>query len=353
MRTFGSYGYVPLEPPSVEFARASSVDERRMMRFLDQGDLLALRPDVTTAIARVVAQRYRDARGPLRLSYFTSVFRQERSMRGSEREYDQAGVELIGAAGTPGDAEVLALLNESLMALGLRSFTIEVGHIGAIRQLFGGLPSDAVETILGHLRAADHIEAFRAASAAGLDGAGVERVRRALSARGRDIENVDVAAAMELREAIHQARELFAGEPLWGVPDLSVLPALPYYTGVVFEVVSPHVGAPIAAGGRYDGLLALDRPATGFGITIPLLHQALVADGWKPPAERPVISLEGGEDRARLRVASALRRDGFAVALGGLADSAGRDVRSVRVVDEATVELDGRRLSVRDLGGVL
>lgn len=357
MRAFGSYGYVPLEPPSVELARAAAtVDERRLIRFLDQGSLLALRPDVTTAIARVVAQRYRDAQGALRLSYFTTVFRQDRSMRGSEREYDQAGIELIGSGGAIADAEVLAALCESLTAVGLRSFTIEVGHIGAVRQLFDGLVPDAIETVIGHLRAADHVEAFRAAAAAGLAPEGLERARRSLAARGREIEEIDVPAAMELREAIHLARELFAGEPLWGVPNLSVIPALPYYTGVVFEVISPHVGAPIAAGGRYDELLArygTDRAATGFAIAVPLLHQALVADGWRMPEDGPLVSLEGGEERARLRVAAALRREGLAVALGQMADSAGQPVVTVRVVDDGAVEHDGQRLTAAKLAQVL
>jgi ATP phosphoribosyltransferase regulatory subunit len=357
LRSFGSYGYVPLEPPSVErAAAAATVDERRLIRFLDQGSLLALRPDVTTAIARVVAQRYRDARSALRLSYFTTVFRQDRSMRGSEREYDQAGVELIGAGGALADAEVLAVLCEALSAVGLRSFTIEVGHIGAVRQLFGPLPPDVVETVLGHLRAADHVAAFRAAEEAGLTGERADRARGDLAARGRDIETVDVPAAAELREAIHLARELYPGEPLWGVPDLSVIPALPYYTGLVFEVVSPHVGAPIAAGGRYDELLSrygTHRPATGFAIAVPLLHQALVADGWRAASDRPIISLGDGDDRARLRVAAALRRRGLAVAIGPVADSAGARVAEVRVIDERTVEFEGRQVSTDELPGVL
>lgn len=363
MRVFGSYGYVPLEPPSVERASASrSVDERRLIRFLDQGSLLALRPDVTTAVARVVAQRYREARGAIRLSYFTSVFRQDRAMRGSEREYDQAGVELIGPGGAEADAEVLAVLCEALTVLGLRhatpgksergTFTLEVGHIGAVRQLLGGLAAGAMDAVLGHLREADHVEAF-AAVEVGLGRERAERVRRGLATRGCGIEAVEVPAATELREAIHLARELFPGEPLWGVPNLSVIPSLPYYTGVVFEVVSPHAGAPIAVGGRYDGLHAAygaDRPATGFAIAVPLLHQALVASGWKRGAVGPLISLEeGGDARLRSRVAATLRRAGLTVAIGAAADSAGRDVVSVRAIDETTVSFEGRDLSVEEL----
>jgi ATP phosphoribosyltransferase regulatory subunit len=369
MRTFGSYGYVPIEPPSVERARAATgVDERRMMRFLDQGELLALRPDVTTAIARVVSQRYGDARGALRLSYFTTVFRQERSMRGSEREYDQAGIELVGASGVLADAEVLAVLCEALAAVGLRAFTIEVGHIGAVRALFDGLSAEAIETVIDHLRGADHVGAFAAAAAAGLSPERVAEARRALAVRGRGIETLSGPAVTELRETIHLARELFPfedGEPrvegrtLWGVPDLAVIPALPYYTGVVFEVVSPRVGFPIAMGGRYDGLLGLARPATGFGIAIPHLHQALVADGWSAPAEAPVVALDeppleaGGDQRVRLRAAAALRREGLTVILGDPAETAGRPVVRVRVLDADTLEYDGTRLSPKELRDAL
>ncbi|MGH2500440.1 MAG: ATP phosphoribosyltransferase regulatory subunit, partial [Candidatus Limnocylindria bacterium] len=140
MATFASFGYVPLEPPAVELAASAvTLDERRMLRFLDRdGRLLALRPDLTTAIARVVAQRYRDAEGALRLSYFTAVFREEPSMRGSEREYDQAGVELIGDGGARADAEVIALLASALRDCGLAAAEIDIGHVG----FFAGFLSD-------------------------------------------------------------------------------------------------------------------------------------------------------------------------------------------------------------------
>src|SRR6266702_663858 len=163
--TFASYGYVPIEPPMVERVDGDSGLEReRLMQFLDRdGSLVSLRPDITTAVARLVAQRYADATGALRLSYFAPVFREEPAMLGAEREYDQAGIELVGPSGPLADAEALALLAESLA-----------------------------------------------------------RARRALAALGRSTEEVDVDGIDELREVIHLAREMFAGEPLWGVPNLAL-----------------------------------------------------------------------------------------------------------------------------------
>ena len=354
LRVFGSYAYVPLEPPSVERASAAlSVEERRLIRFLDQGSLLALRPDVTSAIARVVAQRYRGAEGPLRLSYFASVFRQDRAMRGSEREYDQAGVELIGAEGVVADAEVLAVLAEALAAAGLRSFRVGVGHMAAVRENFAGLRPGTLDAVIDRLRAADHVEAFRLASSE-LPADRVERARRAMAARGGTVDEIDLPAAVELRTAIALARELYPTASF--VPDLSVMPALPYYTGIVFEVVSAHAGAPIATGGRYDGLLArygADRAATGFAIAVPLLHQALVADGWALAKDGPIVALEGGDDRARLQLAGRLRRAGVTVALGGVADSAGRAVIAVEAIDASTVRYEGRPIATDELASLV
>ena len=144
--TFSSYGYVPLDPPTVERSNGGSIlGGDRLMRFLDRdGALIALRPDITTAIARLVAQRYADASGALRLCYFAPVFREEPAMLGTEREYVQAGAELVGPSGALADAEALALLAESLACAGLHDQTVEVGHVGLVRALFDGCATTRV-----------------------------------------------------------------------------------------------------------------------------------------------------------------------------------------------------------------
>src|SRR5207245_92197 len=130
---FESYGFVPLEPPTVEHAvRPVLFEEGRTVQFLDRdGRLVELRPDVTTAVARLVAQRYRDASEALRLSYFASVFREEPAMSAGQREFVQAGVELIGPSGPMADAEILALCVEAIERCGLRlePASVHVGHV--------------------------------------------------------------------------------------------------------------------------------------------------------------------------------------------------------------------------------
>ncbi len=352
MGTFAQYGYVPLEPPTVEFAQSAvTVDERRTLRFLDRdGQLVALRPDVTTAVARVVAQRYRDADAALRLAYFAPIFREETSMRGSEREYDQAGVELIGDPSLRADAEVIALLADALARCGLLNVEIDIAHVGFVEGFIAELPETAREGVSAAARSGDLVGTVALARAAGMTAPRTTALERGLRHRSADLAAARADAPPASQRALDRLESL---EPLLeaaGVGaavqfDLGFVPALPYYTGVVFQVTVPDLGFPIAAGGRYDGLLArfgADRAATGFGIAVPHLHQALVAVGWNAEAGVPLLVLApGGDDGTTLRVAAALRGAGIGVAIGDVAERAGQDVRRARVIDDGHVEYDG------------
>ncbi|MHB8631818.1 MAG: ATP phosphoribosyltransferase regulatory subunit [Candidatus Limnocylindria bacterium] len=355
MSAFAQYGYVPLEPPTVEFAQgAITVDERRTVRFLDRdGRLLALRPDVTTAVARVVAQRYRRAEAPLRLAYFTPIFREEASMRGSEREYDQAGVELIGDPTLRADAEVIALLAGALAQCGLAAadIDIDIGHVGFVDGFISELTAEARDAVGIAARSGDLVGTVSLARAAGMSPARIAALERGLRHRSSDLEAPRTDAPDRSRLALDTLaalRPLLEAAGVGGAIrfDLGFVPALPYYTGVVFQVTVPGLGFPIATGGRYDSLLArfgADRAATGFGIAIPHLHQALVAGGWQARAEPPLLLLApaDGDDAMTLRVAAALRAAGIAVAIGAVAESAGQAVRRARVIDGGHLEYDG------------
>ena len=353
--TFTSHGYVPIEPPMVEHVTPDSGPERhRLMQFLDRdGSLVALRPDITTAVARLVAQRYRDAAGALRLSYFAPVFREEPAMLGAERQHDQAGVELVGPSGPLADAEVLALLAESLTRCGLQGATIEVGHVGVVRRAFADLSDNEGASVMDALRAGDHVGAFRRAAEAGMRDTELTRARNALAARGRDIEDVDIEGVGELREVVHLARDLFAGEPLWGIPNLSLVPELPYYTGVVFEALHPKSGFPIATGGRYDlllGAFGTPRRATGFAINVPRLHLALFESGWRPERDRTLVALTPAGPRETAQLAAGLRARGLVVAIGAVAERAGLEIVETAVVDRERLRLaDGRVVTADEL----
>ncbi|TMC78679.1 MAG: hypothetical protein E6J09_04240 [Chloroflexi bacterium] len=349
--TFAASGYMPLEPPMIEYSAAQPSQER-LIQFLDtDGSLVALRPDLTTAVARLVAQRYRETAGALRLSYFAPVFREEPAMTAGEREVVQAGVELIGASGPIADAEVLALLVESLERCGLRldGSTIHVGHVGIVRRLFAALAEEPRSEVLTALRAGDLVGALRRAHEAGMASEDAERAQAALGVVGRGIEQLDGDDVSELRHVVHLARERWPGSvKLWGLPNIGLVPTLPYYTGIVFEALHPDVGV-IASGGRYDlliGAYGAPRPATGFAIDVLRLHRALFAEGWRPSNARPLVTLRpSGDERATMRCAASLRAAGLSVAIGDVAETAGIALVAAAVVDERRVKLgDGRTL---------
>jgi ATP phosphoribosyltransferase regulatory subunit HisZ len=176
--------------------------------------------------------------------------------------------------------------------------------------------------------------------------AAIGRARDALTIRGVDaLARLKLPAADELREVIALARSMFSGD--WAVPNLAIVPALPYYTGIVFEALRADQGFPIATGGRYDLLLAAfgaPRPAIGFAIDVPRLHLALFATGWRPRSDRVLVALAPGEPDATARLAERLRRAGLAVAIGEVAESAGLSVVNASVGDAEHVRLDDGRM---------
>ena len=153
MGVFRLWGYREVMTPTYEFfdVLAVGTDEslqERMFKFVDRetGRMLALRADVTPQIARIAATRLRDRPKPHRLAYRTNVFRYDEPRVGRQREFYQAGVELIGLDKPEADAEMIAMAVEGFRAAGLRRFQIEVGQVEFAR---GVIESLGVEREVG------------------------------------------------------------------------------------------------------------------------------------------------------------------------------------------------------------
>src|SRR5918998_2825274 len=129
---FEGAGYGEIHTPALEYEEVlrlgdASAAGARYRTFDEQGDVLALRSDMTIPIARVVGTRYADAAMPLRFCYFAHAWRAVERGVGEPREFLQGGLELIGASGPEGDAEVVALTIAALDAVGLRRHRVGVG----------------------------------------------------------------------------------------------------------------------------------------------------------------------------------------------------------------------------------
>jgi ATP phosphoribosyltransferase regulatory subunit len=253
--------------------------------FDESGDVLVLRSDMTVPIARVVATRYGSSEPPLRFCYFAHCYRGVRPQRGQPRELLQAGIELIGSPAPQGTAEALTVLCHSLDATGLKDYRIGLGDASLFPSLMASLrvPEASRAGLLGALVMRDFVGLERTLAECGVAGEAAELLLEVPQRRGGQDVLTDVpAAAAEAVTGLRRVHELLEpGVAARVIFDLGLVRNIGYYTGAVFDVYDPALGAPIGGGGRYDDLLGRfgrPLPAVGFALGIDRLHIALAGE---------------------------------------------------------------------------
>jgi ATP phosphoribosyltransferase regulatory subunit len=279
---FDRRGYGEVWTPTIEYEdvlRRGETGVDPAYRVMDDhGHVMALRPDMTVPIARVVATRYPHAEPPLRFSYFAHAYRGVRPHRGQMREFLQAGIELVGAPAPDGTVEALTMLCEALDATGLKGYRIALGSASLFPQLLTslGVPEDGREALLTALGARDLVALEREVADRGLDGALVRLPQ--LRGGPEVLDELPGDEGAGLRRILDGLDDTVAERIVF---DLGLVRGLGYYTGAVFDVLDPALGAPLGGGGRYDDLLGRfgrPLPAVGFGIGIDRLHLALTGE---------------------------------------------------------------------------
>jgi ATP phosphoribosyltransferase regulatory subunit len=279
---FDQHGYGEIWTPALEYEEVleRAETERPVYRMFDEhGRVLTLRWDMTVPIARVVATRYPNAEPPLRFCYFAHAYRDVKPQRGQPREQLQAGIELVGVPKPDGTAEALDVLCRALDAAGLREYRIGLGSASLYPRLMeqAGVPEAARPQLLQALAQRDLVGLERAVDGLGLPKADAERLVRVPQLRGGPeiLGEADIEGLVRLSERLDDrvaARVIY---------DLGLVRQLGYYTGAVFEVYDPALGAPIGRGGRYDDLLGRfgrPLPAVGFALNVDRLHIALTGE---------------------------------------------------------------------------
>lgn len=249
---FKAAGYERVRTPSIEYLDSLKPGlgptlEKSAIKFFDsEGQVLILRPDHTTPIARMVATRMQNAPLPLKLSYLNSVFRNPSEDIRQDMETFQAGCECIGDSSPSADAELIAACVNSLKKMGLEDIHVVIGHSDIPKQL-----SD---------------DKRRALLAGNYVAYGEIPVQGDISVVN-DIPNlVDIhtqLAPHQLDASISYSRGIIKG--------------LGYYTGMVFDCYAKGIRRSVASGGRYDELLAkfgYPSPAVGFVINVTSVFQS-------------------------------------------------------------------------------
>jgi len=295
---FESWAYTEIIPPTYEhydvlMAGSDADFERKIFRVLDrEGNILALRPDITTQVARIVGTKLHNLPLPLRFYYLTNVFRFEEPQAGRQREFYQAGLELIGAPGPEADAEVIAVAIEALWRVGLQGFQINLGQMAFFRAIVAelNLSPAQVEALKEAINRKDEaglrkslqeweIGERHAAALSELPHlCGGERVLERAASLAPN------AGARQAIENLSQVYGLLSAQGLAEhlVIDLGEARGMDYYTGITIEGFSPGLGFSICNGGRYDELIGIygrPLPAVGFALGVERVLLALEEQG--------------------------------------------------------------------------
>jgi ATP phosphoribosyltransferase regulatory subunit len=201
------------------------------------------------------------------------------------REFLQAGIELVGSPAPAGTAEALSVMCHALTASGLRGYRIGLGDASLYRTLLRSLQiADEVSDVLvGALVRRDFVALESELARLGLDDADAQLLLRVPQLRGGpDLLSDAEGPVAEAVAGLRSVYELLAPEVAERVIfDLGLTRDLGYYTGAVFEVYDPALGAPLGGGGRYDELIGRfgrSLPAVGFALGIDRLHIALTGE---------------------------------------------------------------------------
>ncbi|HWB43170.1 MAG TPA: histidine--tRNA ligase [Gemmatimonadales bacterium] len=296
---FEEYDGPPLEPLELYTAKSGEEIVGQLYRFTDKGDReVALRPEMTPTLARMVAARASALKKPIRWFSIPQLFRYERQQRGRLREHFQLNCDLIGEAGHLADAEIVALAIDAVRAFGLGPGDVRVrlSDRRLLTAVFQGLGvSDSqvplVYQVFDKLRRTPEETSVARLSGAGLPGATIDRLLTLARARswsdlGGGLDSA-LAQGDSLRRTLEALEAMGFGEYL--DLDLSIVRGLAYYTGTVFELFDARGELrAICGGGRYDNLLqslgGVDLPALGFGMGDVVLTELLRDRGLVPEA---------------------------------------------------------------------
>lgn len=278
------YGFVEYDGPMLEpvdLYKKKSGGELvgQLFDFVDKGERhVALRPEMTPTLARMVVARERDFKKPMRWFSIAQFFRYEKQQRGRLREFCQLNCDLIGEASLSADAEVIALTVDLLRALGFTQEDVVV-RVSDRNAWAAFLASRGVadDRLLEFLEIVDKIERNDESV-----------TREKLKAFGIELEDLQrfIAAPEAEYSNLKGFREELEARGISGFVeiDLRIVRGLAYYTGFVFEVFDrARKFRAVAGGGRYDRLMGLmsegkvDLPALGFGMGDVVLGELIAA----------------------------------------------------------------------------
>lgn len=301
---FERFGFLPLDTPGIEREEILTGGDpnfrmqifKTRLRESDEG--LALRFDLTVPLARVVSLYSDKLEKPFKRYQMGKVWRGEKPQAGRFREFIQFDADIVGSNRVSADAEIVALMFETLTALNIGQFRIRINN----RKILNGLPGFAgyeQELNADVLRAIDKLDKIRwqgvseELSEKGLTSPQIGKLEQFINLKGESAREIlanllvlmsespeAIRGISELEEIADCLDSLSIPSECWNI-DLSVARGLGYYTGPVFETILldlPSIGS-VFSGGRYDDLVSRfgnqNLPSTGASVGVDRLFAAM------------------------------------------------------------------------------
>lgn len=329
---YEEYGAPMLEPLEVYMAKSGQeLAGEQTYAFTDRGGrTVAIRPEMTPTISRMVAARRQELGYPARLFSIANFMRYERPQRGREREFWQLNTDIFGVEGAIAEAEVIGLASELLKAFGATNdmFTIKINNrklINFMMAQYLGLDGPEALAMVKLFDRKDKISndefIAQATDVFGEDMAevGLEKVTQLLEAKNM----ADLPSELRDSSAVREVQELFTLLEAAGVSnaifDITLMRGLDYYTGTVFEVVDtdPQNNRSLFGGGRYDGLVGVfgaePIPTVGMAPGLTTMELFLSTHNLLPQLTSTTdvgIIVLGDSLKGALKLASQLRTQG-------------------------------------------
>ncbi|MDH5448526.1 MAG: histidine--tRNA ligase [Candidatus Bathyarchaeota archaeon] len=375
------YGFEEIITPLVEYydllaAKSGEEIKARLYAFNDlAGRKVALRPEFTASIARLMATTLRNEPKPLRLFSTGTLYRYDEPQFGRYREFWQSNFEIIGSSKPEADIEVLALTNHLMQKLGLRNYRFKIGHVGILRGVLfeEGVKDEEQNIVMQLLDTKRWDEALGTARGFGVSEKGIMALKEIFEAKGKDGSRVLTQVKKKLKEyassvaAVENLQQIIGLCKEGGIKfDMSIearfARGLEYYTGMIFEPLVPEMEISLGGGGRYDKLVEMfggeSTPAVGVAHGLDRIALAIDKQNVAPESSKKIVAvIPIGEKTVpkAMELALRLRKKGVAAELEVMRRSISRALQDAdrRKVAHAVIlgpkELKERKVMLRDM----
>lgn len=321
--TYRSFGFTPIETPCMEnignlSSKQGGENEKLIFKVLKRGEKLKLeeakeeadvvdfgmRYDLTVPLARFYSNNANDLPSPFKALQMGNVWRADRPQRGRYRQFMQCDIDILGEPSNLAEIELILATTTTIGRIGFENFEIHINERRILKAmaLYSGFPEDSFDIVCIILDKMDKIGKDGVAEELEKEGFSKERIEKYLSLFDgvEQAENglkylADTLAdfledgVYENLQEIITAVEATKTAKFDLVFDPTLVRGMGYYTGTIFEIVMPELGAACGGGGRYDKMIGRftgnDVPACGFSIGFERIVLLLMESNFKIPTE--------------------------------------------------------------------